>query len=83
MAELNDYFKVHFTILKFVGIPLEPMKNIGFGWKILYYIYCVLFVGLFPVYFSVAEFLQLFNESNIDTFTSCLTYAIPHCLGKK
>lgn len=82
MSELNDYFKVHFTVLKFIGIPLEPMKNTGIYWKILYCIYSVLFVGLFPVYFALSEFLQLFNESNFDTFTFNLSYAITHCLGK-
>lgn len=82
MAELHDYFKVHFIVLKCIGIPLEPMKHTAIVWKILYCMFSVFFVGLFPVYFALSEFLQLFNESNIDTFTFNLSYAITHCLGK-
>lgn len=83
MEELDDYFRVHFKVLKFIGIPLEPMTTTNIVCKTLYCFYAVLFVGLFPVYFALSEFLQLFNESNIDTFTFNLSYAITHCLGKQ
>lgn len=83
MEEPEDYFKVHFKVLKFIGIPLEPMKNTKILCKILYCIYSVLFVGIFPVYFALSEFLQLFHESSFDTFTFNLSYAITHCLGKR
>lgn len=78
----RDYFSVHFGILKCIGIPLKPMKDTNVVLKSLYCIYSTLLLGVFPIYFSLSEFLHLFHGSSIDTITFNLSYAITHCLGK-
>lgn len=78
----SDYFRVPMMWLKWVGIPIKPLK-MNIVMKLIYFLYCAAVLAVFPGAYVLGELIEagrLFND--LDRLTFNLGYSITHALGK-
>lgn len=78
----TDYFRMHLKILKWLGIPVRPLRHGGFI-NVVYCIYAVVFVTIMAVCLALTEGIDaLLNFEDMDRLSFGLSYFITHSLGK-
>ena len=77
------YFWPHLMLLRWTGIPIIPLDDFSPLQKILYYIFCVLFLGilLFGIFITEIIYMVLDDSADIDTRTFTLCYLFTHVIG--
>lgn len=76
----QDYFNMHLTVLKLIGINILPIGNPIL--RALYNVYSFIFVWITYIIFLGVEFQALFdNKDDIEVVAFILGYWIVHFMG--
>lgn len=78
----KDYFKFVLTWLKLFAVPIEPLNMSWFG-KVVYTIYSITFLVLFPLGFLISQICELPNSVNdLKRLMFGMGYIFSDSLGK-
>lgn len=79
----SDYFRTPMLWLKWVGIPIKPLK-MNIFMKLIYLVYCTAVLAAFPGAYVLGELIEATRLfSDLDRLTFNLGYSITHALGKQ
>ncbi|KAI7815665.1 Odorant receptor Or15 [Rhyzopertha dominica] len=77
----SDYFRMHLKVLKWLGIPVRPLRHRTFV-NVVYCIYAVVFVTIMAIMLIVTEAIDLFlHLDDMDRLSFGLCYLVTHILG--
>lgn len=78
----SDYFRMHLKVLKWLGIPVRPLRHRTFV-NVVYCIYAVVFVTIMAIMLIVTEAIDLFlHLDDMDRLSFGLCYLVTHILGE-